>query len=114
VADDRMTLCLNLVIKIFADRCHNRNISFMDPTVRKQQKIDQMCYGLPRVEGEGRRHWWICTGGRQGFRPWGCSPTAGQEDDLFLLASHRHTPLSLYRKGPTNGLPRPTRPLTVL
>jgi hypothetical protein len=32
----------------------------------------------------------ICTGGRQGFR------TAGQEDDLFLLASHRHPPPSPY------------------
>jgi hypothetical protein len=51
----------------------------------------------------------ICTGGRQGFR------TAGQEDDLFLLASHRHPPpLSLYREGPTNGPPRPTRLLTAL
>jgi hypothetical protein len=57
------------------------------------------CYGLPRD-----------LHGREAGVPHG-----RQEDDLFLLASHRHPPpLSLYREGPTNGPPRPTRLLTAL
>jgi hypothetical protein len=42
--------------------------------------------------------------------------THGQARGGSLLAclTQTHPPLSLYREGPTDGLPRPTRPLTAL
>jgi hypothetical protein len=64
------------------------------------------CLGL-----RGREETIVDLHGREaGFRPWGCSPTAGQEDDLFLLASHGHTPSPYIERVPLMGCRGPLGP----
>jgi hypothetical protein len=68
------------------------------------------CYGLPRVEGEGRETLVDLHRREAGFQPWGSSPTAGQEEDLFLLASHGHTPSPYIERVPLMGYRGPLGP----